>query len=366
MIASSAADVRRAVLVARAQGKRVAVRATGHGTLAEPGPDTLLIDTSAMRSVLVDPERRTARVGPGATAEEVVAAAAPFGLAPITGTSATVGVAGFTLGGGHGWLSRKYGLAADSLLRADVVTADGELLTARSDRRSGLFWALRGAGGNFGVATSLEIRLHPVARVFGGKATFDRGLAPHILARFAEYAMPEELNVSVVLTPEDVSVRGVYSGGADDAWRALAPLFLAEPDTDTFRDMPYAETFGIGGTAPRRFELLNDLPIDAILATPGTVEIKRWGGAIARGDSPAGHRSVPFSVTVDGEDSSALRPHVTGGSFLNFLKDPARTHAAYTSAHYERLQELKRAYDPENVFGVGHNVIPSARRSLAA
>ncbi len=362
MIASSAADVRRAVLAARAQGLRVAVRATGHGTLAEPGPDTLLIDTSAMRSVLVDPERRTARVGPGATAEDVVAAAAPFGLAPITGTSATVGVAGYTLGGGHGWLSRKYGLAADSLLRADVVTADGEILTARADRRSGLFWALRGAGGNFGVATSLEVRLHPVTRVFGGQATFDRGLAPHILARFAEYAMPEELNVSVVVTPEDVSIRGACIGRADDAWRALAPLFLAEPETDTFRELAYAQTFTIGGTAPRRFELVNDLPIDAILATPGTVEVKRWGGAIARGESAAGHRQVPFSVTVDGEDISTLQPHVTGGSFLNFLKDPARTRDAYTPANYERLQELKRAYDPENVFGAGHNIAPASER----
>src|SRR5689334_4739742 len=210
MNATCAADVRSAVLTARARGLRVAVRATGHGTLVEPGPDTLLIDTSAMKAVLVDPERRTARVGPGATAEDVVAAAAPFGLAPITGTSATVGVAGYTLGGGHGWLSRKHGLGADNLLRADVVTADGEVLTARADRRSGLFWALRGAGGNFGVATSLEIRLHPVARMFGGTATFDRGLAPHILARFAEYAMPEELNVSVVITAEEVAIRGAY------------------------------------------------------------------------------------------------------------------------------------------------------------
>jgi FAD/FMN-containing dehydrogenase len=366
MNATCAADVRSAVLAARAQGLRVAVRATGHGTLVEPGPDTLLIDTSAMKAVLVDPERRTARVGPGATAEDVVAAAAPFGLAPITGTSATVGVAGYTLGGGHGWLSRKHGLAADNLLRADVVTADGELLTARADRRSGLFWALRGAGGNFGVATSLEIRLHPVSRIFGGQASFDRGLAPHVLARFAEYAMPEELNVSVVLTPDAVAIRGVYIGEADDAWRALAPLLLAEPETDTFRELAYAETFGIGGTAPRAFELLNDLPVDALLATPGTVEVKRWGGAIARGDAPAGHRHVPFSVTVDGDDVSALRRHATGGSFLNFLKDTSRTHAAYTPAHYARLQELKRAYDPANVFGAGHNIAPAAERVTQA
>src|SRR3954470_16135025 len=128
MIASSAADVRRAVLTARAQGLRVAVRATGHGTLTEPGPDTLLIDTSVLRSVLVDPERRTARVGPGATAEEVVAAAGPVPLAATPGPSPTVGVTGYTRGGGHGWLARRCGLAADSLLRADVVTADGELL----------------------------------------------------------------------------------------------------------------------------------------------------------------------------------------------------------------------------------------------
>src|SRR6201991_4509576 len=152
------ADVRGAVLAARARGLRVAVRATGHGTLAEPAPGTLLIDTSRMRSVLVDPDRRTARVGPGATWGDVIEAAAPCGLAPVSGTNPTVGVTGFTFGGGHGFLSRKYGLGADNLLRAEIVTADGELLTAREDRRRGLFWALRGAGGDFGVATALEVR----------------------------------------------------------------------------------------------------------------------------------------------------------------------------------------------------------------
>jgi FAD/FMN-containing dehydrogenase len=360
MIAHSPQDIRRAVLSARARGLRVAVRATGHGTLVEPD-GALLIDTSQMTSVLVDPQRRTARVGPGATWGAVIEAAAPFGLAPVSGTNPTVGVTGFTFGGGHGWLARKHGLAADSLIRADVVTADGELLTARADRRSGLFWALRGAGGNFGVATSLEFRLHHVLHVFAGSATFDRGLAPHVLARFAEYAMPAELNVSVVLTPETVAIRGLYAGRADDAWRALAPLFLGEPIQDTFRAMPFTETYTIGGTAPRHFELLRDVPVDAIVATPGTVEVKRWGGAIARGDGPAGHRSVPFSVTVDGEDISAIKPHTTGGSFLNFLKDPARTADAYTPANHERLRELKRAYDPGNVFGIGHNIAPASQ-----
>ena len=368
--AATPADIRRAVLTARANGMRVAVRATGHGTFAEPSPGTLLIDTSQMRSVLVDPDRRTARVGPGATWGDVIEAAAPFGLAPVSGTHATVGATGFTFGGGHGFLSRKYGLAADNLLRADVVTADGETLTAREDRHRGLFWALRGAGGNFAVATSLEIGLHPVREVFGGVASFDRGLAAHVLARFREYAMPEALNVSVVVTPDAVSLRGVYAGGADDAWRALAPLFVGEPFADTFRTMPYGETGTIGGTPPRRFELLRDVPVDAILRVADTadaVEVKRWGGAIARGTTPAGHRQAPFSVTVDGEDITPLAPHVTGGSFLNFLKDTSRTRDAYTAADLARLLDLKRAYDPDNVFGVGHSLVaaPTAAERAA-
>jgi FAD/FMN-containing dehydrogenase len=369
VLAATPADVRRAVLTAKARGLRVAVRATGHGTLAEPSPDTLLIDTSHMTSVLVDPGRRTARVGPGATWGDVIAAAAPFGLAPVSGTNPTVGVTGFTFGGGHGYLSRRYGLGADNLIRADVVTADGELLIARENRRSGLFWALRGAGGNFGVATSLEVRLHPVREVFGGVARFDRGLAPHLLARFREYAMPEALNVSVVVTRDAVALRGVYAGRADDAWRALAPLFLAEPISDSFRAMPYAETATIGGTAPRRFELLRDVPVDAILRTAETaeaVEVKRWGGAIARGTTPAGHRQIPFSVTVDGEDVTALQPHITGGSFLNFLKDTERTRDAYSAADLARLLELKRAYDPDNRFGVGHALVTAPTAAALA
>jgi FAD/FMN-containing dehydrogenase len=368
--AATPADVCSAVHTARTRGLRVAVRATGHGTFAESLPDTLLIDTSQMSSVLVDPDRRTARVGPGATWGDVIEAAAPFGLAPISGTNTTVGVTGFTFGGGHGFLSRKHGLAADNLLRADIVTADGQTLTAREDRRSGLFWALRGAGGSFGVATSLEFKLHPMREVFGGVASFDRGLAHHLLARFRDYAMPEALNVSVVVTPDAVALRGVYAGRADDAWRALAPLFPGEPFKDTFRAMPYSETATIGGTAPRRFELLRDVPVDAILRTAETaaaLELKRWGGAIARGNTPAGHRQVPFSVTVDGEELGPLAPHVTGGSFLNFLKDASRTRDAYTAADFARLLELKRSYDPDNLFGVGHGIVPApAAMDLAA
>ena len=159
----SVADVRAAVLGARERDLPVAVHATGHGT-SFPSTATLCSRRPAWPRCSVDPDRRIARVGPGARWGQVIAAAAPFGLAPLSGSSPDVGVAGFTLGGGVGWLSRRFGLAADSLLRADIVTADGELVRATPDRNGDLFWALRGGGGNFGVVTSLELRLFDVPR----------------------------------------------------------------------------------------------------------------------------------------------------------------------------------------------------------
>src|SRR5919197_2279655 len=162
--ASRAADVRAALEIARDHDLPFAVQATGHGTRV-PSDGGILVKTAAMATVLVDPDRRIARVGAGAVWGDVVAAAAPFGLAPLAGSSPSVGVAGYTLGGGVGWLARKHGFAADSLIRAEVVTADGAIVTASADDHADLFWALRGGGGNFGVATGLEIRLHPVATV---------------------------------------------------------------------------------------------------------------------------------------------------------------------------------------------------------
>jgi FAD/FMN-containing dehydrogenase len=167
--AETPADVRAAVVAAREHDLPLAVQATGHGTHV-PADGALLLKTSQMAEVLVDPDRRIARVGPGARWGDVIAASTPFGLAPLSGTSTTVGVAGYTLGGGLGWLSRKHGFAADSLLRADVVTADGAIVTANAARCTDLLWALRGAGGNFGVVTSLELALFPAARVYGGSA----------------------------------------------------------------------------------------------------------------------------------------------------------------------------------------------------
>jgi len=368
------ADVRTAVLTAQLHDLPFAVQATGHGTLV-PSDGGLLLKTSQMAEVLVDPDRRTARVGPGACWADVIAAAAPLGLAPVSGSSMSVGVAGYTLGGGFGWLSRQHGFAADNLLRADVVTAEGRLVTATADRNADLFWALRGGGANFGVVTALEFQLHPVASVYAGTARFGVERAADVLARYRERAgsQPDELNVSVVLSQDALAIRGLYAGSADDGRRALAPLWEAAgaPVADDWRVMGFADTGSIGGTAPRQFDLFEALPDDVIAAVVGAargaanaVEVRHWGGAIARprpDAGPAGHRDLPFSITVDGppEAADGLAPYATGDSFLNFLGDPRRTHTAYTAANWERLRELKRAYDPNNVFGLTHNIAPA-------
>jgi FAD/FMN-containing dehydrogenase len=372
--AETPADVRAAVVTAQEHGLPFAVQATGHGTHV-PADGALLLMTAHMAEVLVDPDRRIAHVGPGARWGDVIAASAPCGLAPLSGTSTTVGVAGYTLGGGLGWLSRKHGFAADSLLRADVVTADGAIVTADEDRNADLLWALRGGGGNFGIVTSMELALHPVAGVYAGTALFAFDRAAEVLARYHEWtaSQPDELTVTIVLTRDGVAIRGLYAGEARDAERALAPLWDAAgaPLARTWRTMGYAETGTIGGTAPHHFELYDELS-DAVIAAAvdavarhgaDAVDVRHWGGAMARPGAnagPVGHRHVPFSITVDGPAQAAapLARHATGGSFLNFLKDPARTRAAYTPADYAALSDLKRAHDPDNVFRAGHNIDP--------
>jgi FAD/FMN-containing dehydrogenase len=368
------ADVRTAVLTAQVHDLPFAVQATGHGTLV-PSDGGLLLKTSQMAEVLVDPERQTARVGPGACWGDVIAAAAPLGLAPISGSSLSVGVTGYTLGGGFGWLSRQHGFAADSLLRVDVVTADGRLVTATADRNADLFWAVRGGGANFGVVTALEFRLYPVARVYAGTALFPVERAAETLARYRDWAgsQPDALNASVVVTQDALAIRGLYAGSAEDPRRALRPLFAAAgpPVADDWRVMDFADTGSIGGTAPRQFDLFEHLPDEVIAAVveaargeANAVEVRHWGGAIAQPGpdaGPTGHRDLPFSITVDGPPESAdgLALYATGDSFLNFLGDPGRTHTAYTAANWERLRELKRVFDPDNVFGLSHNIAPA-------
>ncbi|MFC4056582.1 FAD-binding oxidoreductase [Actinomadura syzygii] len=374
--ATGPADVRAAILTARDQGLPLTVEATGHGTVVPPH-EGLLLRTSRMSRVLIDPERRTARVGPGARWGDVIAAAAPLGLAPLSGSHASVGVTGYTLGGGVGWLARRFGFAADHLLRADVITADGRALTADADRDADLFWALRGGGGNFGVVTSLEFRLHPVSTVYAGTALFPADRAGEVLSRFRDESAdrPDELSVTVAVTDHFVhgrvvAVRGVHSGEPADAVRALRSLRNAagRPLYDDFRPMPFADTESLGGTPPIHFHLCADLPDSLIAAIAGSsasaIEVRHWGGAMARPGAdagPVGHRHVPFSLAVDGAaaDAAPLAAYATGGSFLNFLSDPSRTATAYTPENHRRLREIKRAYDPRNVFHRNHNIEPA-------
>src|SRR3954470_3999072 len=379
--AYGAADVRAAVVAAREYALPFAVQSTAHCThVACDGG--VLVRTGAMATVLVDPDRRTAHVGAGARWADVLAAAAPFGLAPLSGSDPSVGVAGYTLGGGLGWLARRRGLAADSLRRAQVVTADGGLVTASATEHPDLFWALRGGGGGFGVITALEIDLHPVDRVYAGTAYFAIERARDVLARYRDWiaAAPDALSTAVLLTRLDgeraLALRVMHAGEPAEAERLLAPLRAAAGPAlrDDLRVTRFADA-AMGGTAPRHLDLFESLPdgaIDVLLAAGerAPVEVRHWGGAIARGGAdagPAGHRATALSAIVDApgpELAAALAPYATGGSFLNFLADPARTDSAFTAPNLRRLREVKRAYDPDAVFSVGHAVAPAAAARL--
>jgi FAD/FMN-containing dehydrogenase len=365
--AASPADVRRAILHARALGAPLAVRATGHGTHVSLD-GTVVVDTSPTATVLVDADRAVARVGAGAVWGDVAAVAAPFGLAPLSGSHAGVGVTGYTLGGGLSWLSRHYGLAADSLLRAHVVTAAGSRLVASEDENADLFWALRGGGASFGVVTSLEFRLHHVARVHAGTAYFPADRARASLVRYREWiaGAPDALSTAILLTRGDdgrrlLAIRAMYDGPRDAARRLLRPLFdvAGEPIRDDMRDVPYADA-AMGGTAPRQVELLeddlSDEAIDAIVAAEATtIEVRPWGGAIAApepGSGPVGARATRLSVITDGTLPALGR----GGSFLNFLGDTSRTESAFTPGDLRRLRRIKRTYDPANLFRAGHAI----------
>lgn len=368
-------DVRRAVVTARDHELRFAVQGTGHGTLTA-ADGALLVKTGRLASVLVDPDRRVARVGAGARWRDVIAAATPFGLAPLSGTSPSVGVAGYTFGGGMSWLSRRYGFAADSVLRVDGVDADGEHVVITADRDPERFWAIRGGSGNFMVATSLEFRLHRVPEIYGGTAHFARERAAEVLAFYRDWApaQPDELTSTVVVSADSLGIRVCYAGDAEAAERALRPLWrvTGAPVSGGYEPMSYAGSGSIGGTPPLGFELLDtvsDNAIAAILRSPAVgIELRYWGGAMGRPSAnaaPAGHRDTPFSLTIHGSADvvAPLRRHATGKSFLNFLHDTTNTASAYTVDDFARLRTAKRRYDPDRVFTPHHTIEPAAASS---
>ena len=370
--AYSRSDVQAAVRTARQYGLPLAVQATGHGTRV-PADGGILLRTSAMTSVLVDPQRKVAKVGPGTRWGAVIDAAGQFGLAPLAGSSRDVGVTGYTLGGGVGWLARKYGFAADSVIRAEVVTADGRVVTVSADEHPDLFWAIRGGSGNFGIVTSLEFRLYSVPQVHSGIVYFGMDNAAETLKFYRDWSatIPNELSTAILLTQHAdtraLAIKVSYAGEAELAEHLLKPLFeVAGPVlAGGLKTTPFGES-AMGGTPARYLDLVDtfaDDLLDELAKLPSaTVEIRHWGGAMAHpgpGAGPVGHREATYSLIINQEVpelSAVLRN--SGRTFLNFLADPANAHSAYSAADLARLRSVKRAYDPDNFFHLNHNILP--------
>jgi FAD/FMN-containing dehydrogenase len=403
---AGAADVIAAIRFAREYGMLVSVKGGGHGVAGTAVADGgLMIDLSPMNGVEVDVARRTARVGGGATWGELDRETQAHGLATTGGIVPTTGVAGLTLGGGLGYLMRRFGLASDNLLSADVVTADGELLTASAEEHPDLFWGLRGGSGNFGVVTSLEFQLHPVGpTVLGGFIFHPLDQALEVARFYREFtsSAPDELTtyLAFATSPDGHPVTAFivcYSGAVEAGEAILAPLRgFGSPLADTIGPLPYTEVqaFGAPLYPPERLNywksnFLNDLGDEAIrvlieqfAAVPSplsAVAIEHLGGAVARMDPDAtafGDRSAPYSVVITGEwvdpaESErniqwvrdcwkAMRPYTKESVYVNYLDtdEDARFKAAY-GVNYERLAALKAKYDPANFFRHNHNVRPA-------
>lgn len=403
--AQEPADVVAAVQLAAREGRPVAVMATGHGP-SVPAHGAVLVRTGGLGGVVVDPDRRTATIGAGATWGDVIAATAPHGLAPLNGTSPHVGVGGYTLGGGVGLLGRRFGFAADHVGWIELVTADGRHRRVDAEDAD-LFWALRGAGANFGVVTALEVGLFPVATLLGGELAFAADHRADVLHAYVDWAaeVPETMASSVLLLgyPDDPAVpddrRGrhvthvrVGFSGADEAegWRWVERLRGIGPRlVDTVRVMPYAEVGTIHHEptdepvpAFDRNRLLHraDHALADLLADHATgdflVELRAWGGALSRPpavpNAVTGRDAAWSLIAISDPDPAhraarddllaALAPWSTGTTYLNFngVEDttPAAARRSYTPAAHSRLRELKSLHDPRNLFRVNFNIPP--------
>jgi FAD/FMN-containing dehydrogenase len=394
-------DVRRAIEFARTHDLPLAVRGGGHGfagkAVCEGG---VVIDLSPMKDVAVDERRRVARVAGGCTLADLDGAAQRVGLATTMGTVSATGVAGLTLGGGLGWIMGKHGLACDNLVAAEVVTADGRRLRTSGDEHPDLIWGLRGGGGNFGVVTAFEFRLHPLTTVYGGAVTYPDSEARQVLRRYRDFALaaPDELTTYAGLQPlatgPAFSVTACWSGDPGRGEAALAPLrSFGTVIDDSLRAMPYLEMQQLLAPPPMRvasyarssfLRALDDAAIDTMVACAETPPpaLALWflepvHGAVTRSrDSAFSHRTPGFSFAViavwfeppDADRSAAwvrgfsdaMSPHFGSGVYSNYLADgeDSRARAAYGGA-YERLVSVKRTYDPANVFRLNLNVDPS-------
>jgi FAD/FMN-containing dehydrogenase len=404
---ADASDVSRVVSLARESGLELAVKSGGHSAAGHGTTDGgILLDLSEMKGLEIDAERRTAWAETGLTAGEYTTAAGAHGLATGFGDTGSVGIGGITLGGGVGYLVRKHGLTIDDLLAADVVTADGRLLRADAETHPDLFWAIRGGGGNFGVATRFLFRLHEVSTIVGGMLMLPA--TPDIIASFVAEAeaAPEELSTiaAVMKAPPmpfvPAEMRGqlvimatlVYAGEAGE--RAVAPFrALARPIADMVGPMRYPEIYppeedGHHPVASARTMFVDSVDgraaetiverLRASTAPMAVAQIRVLGGAMARVPADAtafAHRGRRIMVNVAAlhgrpDEAAAHEPWLRdfaaaldrgdGGAYVNFLGDEgqARVREAYPGASWDRLVEIKGRYDPTNLFRLNQNIPP--------
>jgi FAD/FMN-containing dehydrogenase len=408
------ADILDAMAYAEREGLPMSLKAGGHSypgyAIVEGG---LVLDLSPMKSVRVDQARQTAHVQPGLTWGELDRETAVFGLATPGGVISSTGVAGLTLGGGIGWLTRKYGTSCDNLVSVDVVTADRRCIRASATENADLFWAIRGGGGNFGIVTSFEFKLHPLTDIYGGPMFFPAAKAKEVIQVYRDFVTdaPEELAAVVLmrnapptaLVPE--AIRGTpviamlvfYCGDPDDGDKVLAPVVeKLQPRSNQCKRRSYVDMQQlVDGGVPYglcrdgRAHYLRELPDAAIdmfveycgkRPTPMTQGLltNMLGGAARRvpeSETAFPHRNVAFNFEamaqwanpVDAASSKAwttqftdaMRPWSTGGVYVNFLQDeaPDLVRTAYGDK-YARLQDVKTKYDPKNVFRFNPNILP--------
>ena len=410
------ADVITAVKYARDNNLLIAVRGGGHNGAGLGICDNgLVIDLSMMKGVHVDPKARTVRVVPGCTSGDVDHATHPFGLAVPSGIVSTTGVAGLTLGGGTGYLTRRYGLTIDNLVEADLVLADGSVVTASKGENPDLFWALRGGGGNFGVVTSFLFQAYPVNMIFGGPVFWEAKDAPAVMRAYRDYLpeAPEDLGAFVGLKsvpstdpfPREYwgkrvcAIISCYNGSEEDGRKAMAPLLdnLPPPIFNWMGVMPFPalqalfdpllpkglqwywrgdfvrslpdEAIAIhiaqAAEAPSELSLMHLYPIDGAVRRVGKNETAwnardaTWSMVIAAIDPDPGKAA---DLTKWAKNYWAnIHPHNGEGGYVNFMMDDegeARVRASY-GANYERLSQVKRTYDPFNVFRVNQNIKPA-------
>lgn len=412
VVAESAADVVQAVRFARSRGMRIAPQGTGHGSEPlEPLQDAMLLRTARMRGVRIDTAARTARAEAGAVWQDVTVPAAEHGLAALAGSSPDVGVTGYTLGGGMGWLARRYGLAANSVTAADIVTPDGRLRRADAGHDPDLLWAVKGGGGSVGVVTALEMSLYPVRELYAGALFFPIQRAADVLHAWRAWTgtVPDEItSLGRILrlpplpqVPEQLRgrafalVEAAYLGDADTGADLIRPLRRLGPELDTFSMIP--------APALQHLHLDPDQPvpaqgdgaflagfpaaaIDALITVAGpdvdtalaSIEVRHLGGALARpapdgGAQPtidasyamfaAGFTPTPeLAATVRGHAQAvkdALAPWHASYNYYNFEETPAPASTVLPPASYHRLQKIKAAYDPDQAIISAHPVRPA-------